>query len=59
MKFIINFKIILHNIDFVNLIIVRPKNQNWYLKLNVPCFWNNYAICTIILDPKMPQRESL
>jgi len=59
MKFIVIFKIILHNISFVEIIVVRPKNQHWYPKLNVACFWNNYTICPIILDPKMPQRGSL
>jgi hypothetical protein len=53
MKFIISL-IILHNISFVNIIVVEPKNQNWYPKLNVPCFWNNYIVCVIILDPKVP-----
>jgi hypothetical protein len=38
MKFIIISEIILHDIDFVKLIIVDPKNQNWYPKLNIPCF---------------------
>jgi len=35
-------KIILHNISFVNIIIVGLKNQDWYPKLNVP--W-----CTMLL----------
>jgi hypothetical protein len=52
------FKKILHNISFVKIIVVEPKNQNWYSKLNVLCFWNNYIVHTIILDPKMPQRGS-
>ncbi len=51
--------LILHNINFEKIIIVGFKNQNWYPKLNAPCFWNNYTICTIILNPKMFQRESL
>jgi hypothetical protein len=34
----------LHNIIFVKIIIVGLKNQNWYPKLNVPYFWNNYTI---------------
>jgi hypothetical protein len=54
---IIILKIILHNIIFVKIIIVRPKSQNWYPKLNVPSFWNNSTICIIILDPKVPQRQ--
>jgi len=41
---------------FINWEIVGPKNQNCYAKLNVPCFWNNYIVCTIILNPKVPQR---
>ncbi len=53
MKIIIILKIILHNISFVKLIIVRFKNQNLYPKLNVSCFWNNYIKCTIILNPNM------
>ncbi len=58
MKFIIIIKIILHNINFVKIIIVGPKNQNQYFKLNVPYFWNNYIVCIIIVDPKVPQRGS-
>jgi len=50
-------KNILHNINFVKMIIRRPKNQIWYPKLNVPCFWNNYIVCIIILNPKMPQKR--
>jgi len=38
MKFIVIFKIILHNIGFAKIIIVEPKNQNWYPKLNAPYF---------------------
>jgi hypothetical protein len=38
MKFIIILKLILHNISFVKIIVVGAKNQNWYLKLNVPFF---------------------
>jgi len=34
----------LHNISFVKIIIVEPKNQNWYPKLNVPYFLNNYYV---------------
>jgi hypothetical protein len=45
MKIIFMLKIILRNISFVKLIIIRSKNQNWYPKSNVPCFWNNYTIC--------------
>jgi hypothetical protein len=59
MKIIIILKIILHHINFVKIIIIRPKNQNWYPKSNVPYFWNNYIICIIILDPKMPQRVTV
>ncbi len=33
----------LHIISFVKIIIVKPKNQNWYPKLNVPYFWNYYV----------------
>jgi hypothetical protein len=53
MKFIINniiVKVILHNISFVKIIIVGPKDQIQYLKLNVPYFRNNYIVCIIILD---------
>jgi hypothetical protein len=35
-------KIILYNISFVKIIIVRLNNQIWYPKLNVAYFWNNY-----------------
>jgi len=56
MKFIIVLKIILHNIIFVKIIIVGPKNQKWCPKLNVPYFWNNYTICTIILIPKVSKK---
>jgi hypothetical protein len=52
-------KIILHNINFVKIIIVRPKNQNWYPKLNVPYFWNNYIISIVILGLKVAQWGSL
>ncbi len=45
----------LHNISFVKITIVGPKN----IELNAPYFWNNYIICTIILDPKMFKRGSL
>ncbi len=38
MKFIIILKIILHNINFVKIVIARPKNQIWCPKLNVPYF---------------------
>ncbi len=58
MKFITILKIILHNMNFVKIIIVGPKNKNSYSKLNVPCFWNNYIIWTIIQDAKVPQRGS-
>jgi hypothetical protein len=54
MKFIINFKKI-DNINFVKITIVDSKNQNWYQEINVPYFWNNYTICIIILDPKLPK----
>ncbi len=50
MRFIIIFKIIIHNINFVKIIVVGPKNQSCYPKLNVPCFWNMSIICTIILE---------
>ncbi len=56
MKCIIFKLIILNNINYVRIIIIRPKNQNGYPKLNVPYFWNNYTICTIILNTKMLQR---
>ncbi len=36
MKFIIFLTIILHNLSFVEMIIVKPKNQNQYPKLNAP-----------------------
>jgi hypothetical protein len=58
MTFITIFKITFHNINFVKIIIVGPKNQNWYPKLNVPYFWNNYTICIIILDLEVPKRRS-
>jgi hypothetical protein len=45
-------KIILYNISFVKIIVVGPKNQSWYPKLNVPCFWNNYIIYNINTRPK-------
>jgi hypothetical protein len=45
----------LHNIFFVEIKIIRPKNQNSYPKLNAPYFWNNYIIFTIILDLKCPK----
>jgi len=34
----INIQNVLHNISFVKIIIIKPKNQNWYSKLNVPFF---------------------
>jgi hypothetical protein len=58
MKIIIIIKIILHNISFVE-IIVGPKKPNLVPKINCTIFWNNYNICTIILDQKVPQRGSL
>jgi hypothetical protein len=48
MKFIISLIRMLHNINFVKITIVQPKN----IELNALYFWNNYIICTIILDPK-------
>ncbi len=59
MKIIIIIKIILHNISFVKIIILGPKNQFSYPKLNVLYFWNNYIVCTIPLNLKLPQRGSL
>jgi len=56
MKFIIILKIMLHNIIFVKIIICKAQKLDLLPKLNKPCFWNNYIVCTIILDPKMPQR---
>ncbi len=31
----------------------KGQDQNSYPKVNVPCFWKNYTIYIIILDPKM------
>jgi hypothetical protein len=52
MKFIIILKEILYNISFIKIIVIGPKNQNWYPKLddvinidakhNVYSFLNGY-----------------
>jgi hypothetical protein len=55
MKIIIIIKLILCTINFVNIIIIEFENQNWYQKLNVSYFWNNYITCIIIINPKNAQ----
>jgi hypothetical protein len=51
-------KIILDNINFVKVKIIRVKHQQLNSKINVPHFWNNYIANTIILDPKVLKRRS-
>jgi hypothetical protein len=37
----------------------RAQKPKFIPKINVPCFCNNYIVCTIILDPKVLQRSLL
>jgi hypothetical protein len=48
--------LLLNDIILIIIIIGEPKNQNWFPKLNVPYFWNNYIVCITILYPKVSKR---
>ncbi len=41
-------------------VVVGPRAQKPKLipQKNVPYFWNNYIVCIIILNPKVPKRGS-
>jgi hypothetical protein len=45
-------------VAFHNVVGPRAQKPKLIPKINIPYFWNNYIVCIIILNPKVPKRGS-